>query len=93
MATVYFDPHIKKMLEVGVGCMAGHNAATDDGTMPVKLDDYETVRKLARRILARLRGTNEEGQPVPIMPPSGSLPDEQVELFAKWVDEGMPEKA
>ena len=93
MAGVYFDPNIKNMLQVGVRCMAGINATTEDGARAVKLDDYETVRELAPRILARLRGRNQEGQVVSIMPPGGSLPDKQVQMFADWIKDGMPEKA
>ena len=95
MADIYFDPDIKDMLSVGVACMAGISAATENGAIPVKLDDYNTVKELAPRILARLRGRNEQGQPVPVMPPGqgNNLPEEKIEKFATWIDDGMPERA
>ena len=95
MADIYFDPDIKDILSVGLVCMAGFPAATENGTIPVRLDDYNTVKELAPRILARLRGRNEQGQPVPVMPPppNNSLPEEEIEKFATWIEDGMPERA
>lgn len=92
MADIYFDPDIKDMLSVGLECMGGINAATQNGVIPVRLDDYQTVRELAPRILARLRGRNEQGQVVPVMPPGNPLPEEEVEKFATWMANGMPER-
>lgn len=43
---------------------------------------YEDVRSAADRILARL----EEGT----MPCDGAWPEDQVEVFRRWVAEGMP---
>ena len=95
MSHIYFEPDIKNMLSVGLDCMNGINAATENGVIPVNLADYDTVRELAPRILAHLRGRNEKGQPVALMPPrpTGPLREEDIDKFATWINDGMPRRA
>jgi hypothetical protein len=51
-------------------------------TFAFDLWDYEDVAKNAAAILMRLRDGS--------MPCDGSWPEQQVDLFARWVDSGTP---
>ena len=52
----------------------------DEMSFAFDLSDYEDVKAHAEAIYARL----EEGS----MPCDGAWPEDQVELFRRWIDEG-----
>jgi len=78
-----FSPYIR--------CMSNVQFASADGVEPGSLGDYDFVKRFHGRILARLKGVNEFGQSVPVMPPGRPLPPEKIALFEQWITEGMQE--
>jgi hypothetical protein len=87
---VTFNDHIKPLFHPFVNCMSQVQVASNEGVEEARLDNYAFVRKFHSRILVRLKGVNEFGQPVPLMPPGG-LPEEDIILFEQWIADGMPE--
>lgn len=100
MAGIYW-PEIRQILKPGLGCMANVVVTTEEGAFEVRLDDYETVKRLHRVIAGALNAyeRDETGQwKAPpqatkrhAMPPGGPLPVEQVDKFLQWIEDGLPE--
>ena len=80
--TPSFERHIKQMFrEVDIESM---NSMFD-------LSDYQTVKQFSNEILLCLKG--DGGRPV--MPPAsagGPWPNEWIDLFARWIQEGHPQQ-
>jgi len=66
--------------------------SSERGTEPLQLDDYECVKKYHSRILTRLRGRNDDGQPVKFMPLGRQWPDAKISLFEQWIADGLLKK-
>lgn len=49
------------------------------------ITDYPTVKTNAQIILGRLKGTTGNQMPPP---PLNPLPQSQIDLFKRWIDEG-----
>ena len=89
MVTFYQD--IEPIFRPFVGCMSRIQFASPDGVEPAQLGDYDFVKRFHNRILTRLKGVNEFGQSIPVMPPDGPLPDADIARFEQWIAEGMVE--
>lgn len=88
---VTFKEHILPLFRPYANAMRNIQVASEDGVEPAMLDDYDFVKRFHNRILARLKGVNEFGQSVPVMPPSGKLPEAKIKLFEDWIAGGMLE--
>ncbi len=60
MAGIYWED-IKGILSLGVGCMSERTVSTDKGVFEVKLDDYESVKRLHAVIMAALNAWERDG--------------------------------
>jgi hypothetical protein len=91
MAGIGFNEDIRPLFAPFAPCMANVDIPTDQGVFTVELGDYERVKLLHEYILTAIRGwdpATPSGHP---MPPGGPLPPQSINMFAQWIDDGMPE--
>jgi hypothetical protein len=91
MAAIGFNEDILPIFAPFARCMANIDIATDQGVFTVDLQDYERVKLLHEFILTAIRGHDPATRSSHPMPPRGPLPPEEIQLFAQWIDDGMPE--
>ena len=89
MSTLSFNDDIKPIFSNYVACMKNVVVADEEGTENLDLSNYETVKRFHHIIHVAIHG-HESGSTAPHrMPPGGPLPDESIQLFDQWIDEGM----
>lgn len=67
---------------INSNCTACHQDPPRNGA-PFPLLEIDQVRNVADLVLTQVNAG--------LMPPSGKLPDEEIELIQQWVDDGTPE--
>jgi len=91
MPGIGFNEDIGPIFAPFAPCMINVNISTDQGVFPVDLQDYERVKLLHAEILTAIRGWDPATPSGNRMPPGGPLPSASINMFAQWIDDGMPE--
>ncbi|MGB9366418.1 MAG: hypothetical protein WCE79_10430 [Xanthobacteraceae bacterium] len=91
MPGIGFNEDIKPLFEPFVGCMKNIDIGTDEGVFTVDLGDYDTVKRLHEFILTAIRGHDPATETLNPMPPGGPLDKAEIDMFAQWISDGMPE--
>ena len=86
-----FNEDIRPIFKPFVNCMKNIDIGTEEGVFTVDLGDYQTVKKLHEFILTAIRGHDPKTATANPMPPSGPLDGADIDKFAQWIDDGMPE--
>ena len=91
MAAIGFNEDIQPLFEPFARCMKNITIGTEEGVFVVNLGDFETVKRLHEFILIAIRVHDPATATSNPMPPDGPLEPEQIEMFAQWIKDGMPE--
>jgi hypothetical protein len=91
MPNIGFNEDILPIFKPFAACMKNIDIATDQGVFTVELDNFETVKRLHEFILTAIRGHDPATATAHPMPPGGALDDADIQKFAQWIDDGMPE--
>lgn len=91
MPGIGFNEDIRPIFEPFADCMKNVDIGTEEGVFTVDLADYETVKKLHDHILTAIRGHDPATATVNAMPPGAPLDKADIDKFAQWIDDGMPE--
>jgi hypothetical protein len=91
MPNIGFNEDIRPIFEDFADCMKNIDIATAEGIFTVDLGDFATVKQLNQFILTAIRGWDPATRTGHPMPPSGPLPAADIQTFAQWIDDGMPE--
>jgi hypothetical protein len=91
MPNIGFNEDILPIFADFAPCMKNIDIATDQGVFTVELDSFESVKRLHAFILTAIRGHDPATPTAHPMPPRKPLPASDIQTFAQWVDDGMPE--
>ena len=92
MPNIGFNEDILPIFRPFAACMKNIDIATDEGVFTVELDNFATVKRLHAFILTAIRGYAPATPTAHPMPPGGTpLADADIQTFAQWIEDGMPE--
>lgn len=91
MPGIGFNEDIRTIFEPFVDCMKNIDIGTEEGVFTVDLGDFVTVKRLHDFILTAIRGHDPATAVLHPMPPDGPLDKADIDMFAQWIDDGMPE--
>jgi hypothetical protein len=92
MPNIGFNEDIRPIFEPFADCMKNVDIGTAEGVFTVDLGDFATVKRLNQFILTAIRGYDPATRTAHPMPPGGTpLDDADIQKFAQWIDDGMPE--
>jgi hypothetical protein len=91
MPNIGFNEDIRPIFEPFADCMKNIDIGTPEGVFTVELDNFDSVRRLHAFILTAIRGHDPASRTAHPMPPGSPLDDADIQKFAQWIDDGMPE--
>jgi len=91
MPGIGFNEDIRPIFEPFVDCMKNIDIGTEEGVFTVDLGDFVTVKRLHDFILTAIRGHDPVTATLNPMPPGEPLDKADIDMFAQWIDDGMPE--
>lgn len=81
---VSFSGDVQPLIQTN--CVSCHSQPSPNGNVP--LENYDDIKAAGTNgsLLNALKGENG----VSVMPPTGSLPADQIALIETWINDGMP---
>ena len=91
MAHPNFEDDIKPLFANYVDIMLQVMLSDDDGTSPLDLGDYQSVKRFHHAIQVSIHGYEPGSNAPHPMPRGGPLPSAQIQTFDDWIGNDMPE--